>query len=104
VSVRWDKEDVEDVKSGISPRRFQRTIGPPPSSGKGARLIVGVSAGVDSMVLLYLLHALRRPFDLELIVAHVNHGFRPDEAEKSGTGPQRVRKDWASFLNMGDLM
>ena len=34
------------------------------------------------MVLLYLLHALRRPFDLELIVAHVNHGFRPDEAEK----------------------
>jgi len=49
---------------------------------KGERLIVGVSAGVDSMVLLHLLNAYREAFDLSLIVAHVNHGLRPGESEK----------------------
>ncbi len=49
---------------------------------KGDRLIVGVSAGVDSMVLLHLLNTYRQEFDLSLIVAHVNHGLRPKESEK----------------------
>jgi tRNA(Ile)-lysidine synthase len=49
---------------------------------KGDRLIVGVSAGVDSMVLLHLLNATREAFNLSLIVAHVNHGLRPEESEK----------------------
>ncbi len=49
---------------------------------KGDRLIVGVSAGMDSMVLLHLLNALRETFDLSLIVAHVNHGLRPEESER----------------------
>lgn len=49
---------------------------------KGDRLILGVSSGVDSMVLLHLLNAYREAFDLTLIVAHVNHGFRPEESEK----------------------
>ena len=49
---------------------------------KGDRVIVGVSAGVDSMVLLYLLNAFRQEFDLFLIVAHIHHGLRPVESEK----------------------
>ncbi len=49
---------------------------------KGDRLIVGVSAGVDSMVLLRLLNAYREAFHLSLIVAHVNHGLRPEESRK----------------------
>ena len=49
---------------------------------KGDRLIVGVSGGVDSMVLLHLLNAYRETFALSLIVAHVNHGFRPEESER----------------------
>jgi len=49
---------------------------------KGDRLVIGVSAGVDSMVLLHLLSAYRQEFDLSLIVAHVNHGLRPEESEK----------------------
>jgi tRNA(Ile)-lysidine synthase len=48
----------------------------------GDRLIVGVSAGVDSMVLLHLLNTFRETFSLSLIVAHVNHGFRPEESER----------------------
>jgi len=34
------------------------------------------------MVLLHLLSAYRQEFDLSLIVAHVNHGLRPEESEK----------------------
>ena len=49
---------------------------------KGDRLIVGVSAGVDSMVLLHVLNACRQAYDLTLIVAHINHGLRPEESEK----------------------
>ena len=49
---------------------------------KGDRLIVGVSAGMDSMVLLHLLNAYRETYDLSLIIAHVNHGLRPEESEK----------------------
>jgi len=57
---------------------------------KGDRLIVGVSGGVDSMVLLHLLNACRDAFNLFLIVAHVNHGLRPAESEKEA---ELVRKE-----------
>jgi tRNA(Ile)-lysidine synthase len=59
---------------------------------KGDRLVVGVSGGVDSMVLLHLLNACREIFDLSLIVAHVNHGLRPAESEKEA---ELVRKEAA---------
>ncbi len=49
---------------------------------KGDRLIIGVSGGIDSMVLLHVLNTYRQEFALSLIVAHVNHGLRPDESEK----------------------
>ncbi len=49
---------------------------------KDDRLIVGVSGGVDSMVLLHLLYACRQELSLFPIVAHVNHGLRPEESEE----------------------
>ena len=49
---------------------------------RGDRVVVGVSGGVDSMVLLHLLHGIREEYNLSLIVAHVNHGLRPEESEK----------------------
>src|SRR4030042_2503004 len=61
---------------------------------KGDRLIVGVSAGVDSMVLLHPLNPCRETFDLSLIVAHVNHGFRPEAAEREA---ELVQKESARF-------
>ena len=49
---------------------------------KGDWVIVGVSGGIDSMVLLHVLDAFRQELDLSLVVAHVNHGLRPDESER----------------------
>ena len=49
-----------------------------PPSG---RLLVAVSGGVDSMVLLDLLDASRQKLALELTVAHVDHAVRPGSAD-----------------------
>jgi tRNA(Ile)-lysidine synthase len=49
---------------------------------QGDRVVVGVSAGLDSMVLLHLLNAYHQEYNLSLIIAHVNHGLRPEESEK----------------------
>ena len=46
----------------------------------GAKVIVSVSGGADSMALLSLLHQLESTCRLTLIVAHVNHQLRGQEA------------------------
>ena len=45
----------------------------------GQRLLVGVSAGADSMALLHLLAALSPQLGVQLVAAYVDHGLRPKE-------------------------
>lgn len=49
----------------------------------GDKVLMGVSGGPDSMALMHILHALAPLNGLELGVAHLNHGLRPqvDESE-----------------------
>ena len=47
----------------------------------GDRCVVAVSGGPDSMALLHVLAQLAEPLDISLVIAHVDHGLRPDEAE-----------------------
>jgi tRNA(Ile)-lysidine synthase len=63
-------------------RRVKKTIDRYHLLDRDDRMIVAVSGGVDSMVMLHLLNALRKDLGLTLIVAHVNHGLRPDESKK----------------------
>lgn len=44
---------------------------------RGRRLTLGLSGGVDSVVLLDLLHRLRQELDLSLSAVHVNHQLSP---------------------------
>lgn len=48
---------------------------------KGDRLLVAVSGGADSVVLLYLLHKLSCQLGLSLQIAHVNYGLRSSADE-----------------------
>ena len=43
---------------------------------KGDRVLVAVSGGIDSMVLLDLISRIAKPLDLSVVVAHVNHCLR----------------------------
>lgn len=46
----------------------------------GDLVIVGVSGGPDSMALLHILSQLRPRLNFQLVVAHLNHGLRPEAA------------------------
>lgn len=48
---------------------------------RGDRVIVAVSGGPDSVCLLDILVGFRTELVIELVVAHFNHGLRPDEDE-----------------------
>ncbi len=49
----------------------------------GERIVVGVSGGPDSLCLLDILHGLSVSLNIELIVAHLNHGLRPEAAAEA---------------------
>ena len=45
-------------------------------------IVVGVSAGPDSMALLYILKELRKKLGFKIVVAHVNHNVRIESYEE----------------------
>jgi tRNA(Ile)-lysidine synthase len=63
---------VQSIAENVQARRL---IGP------RARVVVAVSGGVDSMVLLHALHALARPRKWSLHVAHFNHLLRGRQSD-----------------------
>ena len=46
------------------------------------KIIIGVSGGADSVCLLDLFLEIKKIFDLEIIVAHLNHDLRGAEADR----------------------
>ena len=49
---------------------------------RGKRVAVGLSGGLDSVVLLHLLHGLRPKLGYKLSAIHVNHGLSPNAGLK----------------------
>jgi tRNA(Ile)-lysidine synthase len=61
-------------------RRVRRFIKHEDLFHNGAKILIAVSGGVDSMTLLSILYDFREEFGLRLAVAHVNHGIREIES------------------------
>ncbi|CAH0347595.1 tRNA lysidine(34) synthetase TilS [Bacillus sp. CECT 9360] len=59
-----------------------------------SKLLVGVSGGPDSLVLLHFLHSLSEELGLELVAAHVDHMFRGDESYQDYLFVEKVCKEW----------
>ncbi len=56
----------------------------------GAHVLAAVSGGIDSVVLLDALLAVRRPLGLRISVAHVHHGLRGEEADEDARFVERL--------------
>jgi tRNA(Ile)-lysidine synthase len=56
---------------------------------------VAVSGGVDSVVLLDILAGLREELHISLMVLHLNHGIRGEEAERDQRFVQALSKEYA---------
>ncbi len=49
---------------------------------KGDRIAIGVSGGIDSMVLLDLIVRLSKTMSLNIVAAHINYGLRGEESDR----------------------
>ncbi len=65
----------------------------------GARIIIGVSGGPDSMALLSLLVELRPHWDLDLMVLHCHHGLRAAADEEEALVKVWAKKWGCPFLS-----
>ena len=57
------------------------------------KVLAGVSGGPDSVALLWILHALSGAWHLELGVAHLDHGLRPEAAQQEAALVSRLAAD-----------
>lgn len=64
---------IEQVRKAIKEGRLLR---------RGDTVCVAVSGGVDSSVLLYILNAIKEEMSLKLVVCHLNHNLRGEEAAR----------------------
>lgn len=48
---------------------------------KGDRIVLGVSGGADSVSLFFVMLALHEKYNIEMVVVHVNHGIRGEDAK-----------------------
>lgn len=61
---------------------FHKTIEEYDMIQDGDGVVVGVSGGPDSIALLHLLYRFKERYNIRIVGAHLNHRFRPGDAEK----------------------
>lgn len=70
---------MENMREAI-PEKVKRYIEKHNMLERGAKVVVGVSGGADSVCLLHLLWRLSAAYELTLQAVHINHGVRKDAA------------------------
>lgn len=63
---------------------------------KGDRIVIGVSGGADSVCLLHVCAKICSEMELKLVVVHINHGIRGEEAARD----EQFVKDMSSRLGV----
>ncbi len=61
---------------------------------KGDAVLVGVSGGADSVCLLHTLRSLSEELELRIVVAHVHHGIRGEEADRDAEFVREICQNW----------
>lgn len=95
--------------------KIRRTIKKYRMIDKGDTIVVCVSGGIDSVVLLHILTELREEYKLSIIAAHINHCLRGKESDRDEEFVRKLshnfnvkfvgkRVDTAKFLKRGDSL
>lgn len=71
----------------------QRTIGTYRLLPSGARVVIGVSGGADSVALLHVLSRLQESRQMRLHIVHLDHGLRPESADDAAV-VKRLGVQW----------
>ncbi|MCS7222629.1 MAG: tRNA lysidine(34) synthetase TilS [Anaerolineae bacterium] len=82
-------------------RQVRETIEREKLLAPGDTVVVGVSGGPDSLCLLHVLRALSPALSLTLIVAHLHHGLRGDEADADAEFVRQLAADWGLPCEIG---
>lgn len=61
---------------------------------KNSKLLVGVSGGPDSLVLLHFLKHIQAMWNFDLVVAHVDHMFRGEQSYEDYLFVEQTCKNW----------
>ncbi len=64
----------------------------------GSTIIVGLSGGPDSVALLHILKELKPELNLNLIAAHLDHGWRPESAKDAQFCSQLCKRWGVCFI------
>ncbi|GJM73909.1 hypothetical protein HMSSN036_61250 [Paenibacillus macerans] len=68
---------------------------------RGDRIVVAVSGGADSTVLLHIMRKIAADEGLELICAHLNHGLRGGEADRDADFVRELAQRLAIPFELG---
>ncbi len=90
---------TEKKKTPGLPPKMEKVIRESELFGPGARIIIGVSGGPDSMALLSLLVELRPHWDVDLLVLHCHHGLRAAADEEEALVKVWAKKWGCPFLS-----
>lgn len=77
-------------------KRVQRTLRQFHMLPYGARVVVGLSGGMDSVALLHVLHTLGEEFAWEITAVHIHHGLRGEAADADA----RFAEDFCAALGI----
>lgn len=69
----------------------------------GDTVVVGVSGGADSVMLLHCLNQIKDKYNLHLIAAHVNHKIRPGDAERDAAFVENLCKEWGVEFHLKEV-
>ena len=71
--MSYTKKILDTVRTTIAEHNMFRN---------GDTVVVGVSGGADSVMLLHCLNVIKNDYNLNIVVAHVNHKIRIGTAER----------------------
>lgn len=74
--------------------KFLKNLNEKTDISPGDRILIAVSGGMDSVLLLYLLNKYKKELGIDIEAAHINHMLRAKESDKDQELVKRLTSKW----------